>query len=351
VNRLAVAAAVVCLAFAAAPAAGAGHTASGTVLVLGPSQVFSGDGADCEAFGGALRTAGGQNLDFSIGGVLTNGHLDAHDQAIVDTIKAGERDGAKVIVTLGYVDSQPLCGLAIPTYVTSASRVAAPTPTPVPTSTPPPTGPSAPPPIMHTATGTIAAISPGVALLQLGRNYCEAWHGAMRTTAGQTIDFYVETALTGDLQTTGLLPVDKAADQRAKALQQAWALRPRPPTTITYKGPVTACGFHLSAVVTAVKVKLPRHRVTGRVKRLSSARVRSGGCKLWTGLLAPRAGRRFRFAVQTRGVARALRRARKRHALTTVTYVVDAGIPCNPRVTIIVVRARLTSSARRRSAA
>ena len=117
-----------------------------------------------------------------------------------------------MIVTLGYVDSQPLCGLAIPSYVTSASLVAARTPTPVPTSTPPPTGPSAPPPITQTATGTIAAISPGVALLHLGRNYREAWHGAMRTNAGQTIDFYVETALTGDLATTGLRAVDKAAD-------------------------------------------------------------------------------------------------------------------------------------------
>jgi hypothetical protein len=47
-----------------------------------------------------------------------------------------------------------------------------------------------------------------------------------------------------------------------------------------------------------------------------------------------------RFAVESRSVANALRRARKCRALTTVTYVIDAGIPCNPRVTLIVVRAR-----------
>ena len=174
----------------------------------------------------------------------------------------------------------------------------------------------------------------------------------MRTTAGRTIDFDVETALTGDLATTGLRAADKTAGQRAKALMQAWALRPRPPTTITYKAPVTTCGFHLSAVVTAVKVKLPapsrdRSDQAACPPRASGRAAAGSG----PGCSRPASGRHFRFAVQSARRRDALRRARQRHALTTVTYVIDAGIPCNPRLTIIVVRARLTSSARPRSAA
>src|ERR1700744_4354392 len=129
-KALVVLAGLICLALVAAPAAGAGSTASGTVLVVGTAEVFNQGDTDCEAFGGGLRMADGHNLDFSFGGVLTNGQLDAHDQAIADTIEAGSRDGPTAVVTLGYGDSPPLCGLALPNFVTSASLVATPTPTP-----------------------------------------------------------------------------------------------------------------------------------------------------------------------------------------------------------------------------
>ena len=341
------AAGLVCLALAAAPAAGAGSTARGTILSEA-SQVVSqsnGDGTvtTCEVLGGTLRTASGQNVNFAAGGVLTGGRLDAQAQAIASTIEAGARQGTTVIVTLGYVDSQPLCGYALANFVderlargrAGADTDAAPTPSA--------TGPSGPAPTTHTASGTIAAMSPGIAILTLPPDHCEAWRGAMRTDAGKTIDFFVETALTGDLRTTGLHPVDKTAFQRARALLQACGLV-QPPTTITYRGPVTACGYDLAAVVTAVKVKLPRHRRTGRITRLSSTRVRSGGCKLWTGALRTCLGQKVRFAVQSPGVAKTLRRARERRAVTTVTYVIDQGVPCNPRSTLIVVRARIARS-------
>lgn len=334
------AAGLACLALVA-PAAGAGSTASGIVLVVGPAQVFNQGDTACESFGGELRMADGQNLDFSFGGVLTNGQLDAHDQAIVDTIEAGLRDGTTSIATLGYGDSPPLCGLALPNFVTSASLVAAPTPTatplPAPTPTPTPPGPA---PTTHTASGTIAKMSPVGLLLHLAPNYCESWPGVMRTTAGGTIAFAVETPMTGDLATTGLQPADKTASQRAKGLMQARALGRKAPTTITYTTPATACGYNLSAIATAVTVHLPRHSETGLIARLSATRVRSGGCRLWTGVLESRGGQQVRFAVQSRSIADALRRARRRRALTTVTYVIDAGIPCNPRLMLIVVRAR-----------
>jgi hypothetical protein len=57
VKRLLVAAGVACLAFVAAPAAGAGHTVSGTIVVVGSPQVVSQNGTDCEFFGGAIEGA------------------------------------------------------------------------------------------------------------------------------------------------------------------------------------------------------------------------------------------------------------------------------------------------------
>ena len=183
-------------------------------------------------------------------------------------------------------------------------------------------------------------MSPSGALLSLPPDVCEVWHGTMRTNAGQTIDFYVETPLTGDLQTTGLHPVDKTAAQRASALFQAWKLGRKAPAIITYRGPLTACGYQLGAVVTAVTVELPRQRRTGRITRMSSGRMQSGGCTEWTGQLKARSGQKVRFAVVSPSVAKVLRRARKRRAITTITYVDTAGTPCDPRLRVVVVQAR-----------
>ena len=51
------------------------------------------------------------------------------------------------------------------------------------------------------------------------------WPGILKTDAGPSLLFAVETPMTGDLNTTGLNPTDPAAFKLAKLLQAAMHLR------------------------------------------------------------------------------------------------------------------------------
>ena len=57
---------------------------------------------------------------------------------------------------------------------------------------------------------------------------CEMWPGILKTDAGPSLLFAVETPMTGSLD-TGLNPTDPAALKRAKLLQQARFFGPRAP--------------------------------------------------------------------------------------------------------------------------
>jgi hypothetical protein len=292
-------------------------TAGGVVLSVATQFVSmpNGDGTttDCEVLGGELRTADGRLVTFAAGGVLTptagsaHGTLAPAAQEILDTLEHGADQGTLAIVTIVYDATEPLCGYDLADFVTAASLRAAPSPTPVPTPTPGPGATPRPAPRTTTATvtGTVVRMSPLGVLVQRGSDTCHVWPGRLRTAAGRTLDFAVETPLTGDLQHGGLEPTDPAAAPRAQRLVQAWVLRARAVATITHTGPIDACGEPLQAVVTAAAVTVTKQqttRRTGRVRKLSAPRIASAdgtSCRVWTGRLRTRSGPTIPIAVET----------------------------------------------------
>jgi hypothetical protein len=284
----------------AVPSTAAAATASGTILSVGENVVDA-----CDVFGVVLRTASGENVNLAAGGVTPLGSQEA---AIVQTLREGQRQGSNAVVTVEYVASRTLCGYALSNYVTSASLTAAPHPPPLQPPPPtPPTTPSEPAPVAGTASGIVTQMPPISQLVVLPHadgttSYCRTWPGTLRTDAGQTIDFVVETPLAGNLQAGGLNPTDPAAFKRYKALLRAAALRRRATVRIEY-GPVKACGKLLPTVVTSATVT-PRktHKKRGRITRISRPVVISGAgttCKIWTGALKTRSGRTVKFTIET----------------------------------------------------
>ena len=78
----------------------------------------------------------------------------------------------------------------------------------------------------------------------------------MKTDAGPSFQFAVQSPLVGDLATTGLVLADPHAFELATMLQRAKFFGARAPVTMTYTpGPVRACGYPLDNVVTAATVK------------------------------------------------------------------------------------------------
>jgi len=147
-------------------------------------------------------------------------------------------------------------------------------------------------PATATATGTVIHMSPapGLAYQTLAdgsKAYCDIWQGALKTSGGQTIGFYVESAMSGTFP--HLSPVDKAAVQTARTLVEARGLGKVAMTTITYSGPMVDCGYGLPEVVTAAVIKVtPRspHKTTGRVAYISRRETIHGDgavCASWHG--------------------------------------------------------------------
>lgn len=334
-RKVLVMAAALALLAVAAPAAGAGDKTASGVLIGGAvtDQVVTQGETQCRVIGGTLRTAAGQDLNLAAGGVLTGGKLDPTAQAIVDKVKEAAAQGYREVLTIGYVDSQTLCGYPLGNFVTSASLAAAPPP-PTPTPYPVATSVATPPPVTRTVSGRVTKMSPvGEIAIQAPANYCEIWPGLFRTDTGETFQFAVETALSGDIQRGGLNPVDKSALRRAAELQQA-GLQKGARATLTVTGPLHPCGLDLDAVVDAVTVQLPRHRSTGRVTRLRRGK---GACPVWKGRLQRRQGR-VTFVARSARIAKTLQQARTRKARTTITYVRDF-LPCDTVIRTIVLKA------------
>lgn len=312
----------------------AAATIRGTVLSTNPQTVThdndDGTVTKCGILGGVLRTEQGQTFTFAAGGVLAPDFA-PQVRATIDAIIQAGREGPKLVATLTYVDSQMLCGYRLEHFVTGVSLAAVP-PAPPPAPQPPP---QPPPPVVRTASGTIARMSPLGALV-IGRGYCRIWPGTLATAAGERIDFSVETALTGSLDTE-LTPADPTAAKRASDLLEAAFLGRKASVRITYAGPFDACGKPLAAVVTAadVKVSQRKRKLRGRIEQVLSPVVDKTGtttCKTWTGWIITRSGKRvpFHLATVVRGfslrppdrhaarLAKQLRKASRKRALTTI---------------------------------
>jgi hypothetical protein len=219
--------------------------------------------------------------------------------------------------------------------------------------------PPAPQPTTQTASGIVTRMSPFGHLINGTSAQCEIWPGILKTDAGESLQFAVETPLRGSLDTE-LVPTDPAAFPMARMLRQAAVLKA--PVTMTYSGPVTACGYPLDAVVIDATVKFPspyetKPKVTkrGRVTRMSAPSVVSGygsSCRVWRGSLTTTTGIRWSFAVETEltgsparaadrsavRLARLLRRAKGRRAVTTITYA-GSVIACGKTLKHVVTKA------------
>ena len=76
---------------------------------------------------------------------------------------------------------------------------------------------------------------------------CRIWRGSFKPAVGRRFRFAVETPLTGSPPR----PADRRAVKNAARLRRARARRAR--ATITFAGPVIACGEQLKAAVTRVR--------------------------------------------------------------------------------------------------
>jgi hypothetical protein len=366
---LLVAAAAACVTFpsAARPQA-ATKTASGTLVGVSIQlQIVSqANGEKCGLIGGTLHTEAGGTINFGAGGNLTSEDaLDPSTQALVDTLREGDRLGSAVVATITYLEAGTLCGYP-GTVVTGASLRAVPAQTATPTPPGPITPRPTPQPTTRTVSGIVTRMSAFGQLIRGSPTQCEMWPGILKTDAGPPLTFAVMTPLIGRLDTTGLQPADPEAFKQAKLLQRAYLFGARAPVTMTYTGPVNACGYPLEAVVTTATVAFPsayetKPKVTrrGRVTRLSGPSVVSGNgstCQIWRGSIKTTSGVRMRFSVETRlagaprrpadrravKTVRTLRRAlaKGRSAVTTITLV-GSVIACGKRLGNVVTRASI----------
>ena len=196
-----------------------GGTRSGTVLSVDAQQIITqsnGDGTvtRCGVVGATLRDEAG-DFRFATGGVLRPDEtLEPDVQALIDTLREGARLGNAAIATVTSEDSHMLCG-RVGVFATAASLRAVPTPTPRPTPT------ASPGPVTKTATGYISRMSPLGSTILGPASQCRLWPGIMKTDAGPSFQFAVQSPLVGDLTTTGLVLADPHAFELATMLQRA----------------------------------------------------------------------------------------------------------------------------------
>jgi hypothetical protein len=209
-------------------------SATGTVTQMSAAGLISqpGTGAQCEEWQGALTTASGQIVKFTIetglsgssGAGFTPTNLNA--VPIRDRLVQAQAEGKRAVATIHVIDSQDSCGLPLTNVVTRASVV------------------------VHqssrrkTKSGLVAKLSRPTVLTSNGAS-CEIWSGAMKTRSGATFSFALESRLTNG-----------HANQRAvnivKTLKRARADKRR--ATITYAGPIEACGKIVPHVVSAASL-------------------------------------------------------------------------------------------------
>jgi hypothetical protein len=191
-----------------------------------------GTGAQCEEWQGALTTASGQIVKFTIETGLSGssgaGFTPTNPNAVPirDRLVQAQAEGKRAVATIHVIDSQDSCGLPLTNVVTRASVVVH------------------QPSRRKTKSGLVAKLSRPTVLTSNGAS-CEIWSGAMKTRSGATFSFALESRLTKG-----------HANQRAvnivKALKRARADKRR--ATITYAGPIEACGKIVPHVVSAASL-------------------------------------------------------------------------------------------------
>jgi hypothetical protein len=87
--------------------------------------------------------------------------------------------------------------------------------------------------------------------------HCEAWAGAIRTSAGITMTVMVETPMSGSLTSGGLHPTDPGAVRIDKTLTQAAADGSRAVVSISYNPSEIDCGDQFINVVKSVSLPAP----------------------------------------------------------------------------------------------
>jgi hypothetical protein len=332
-------------------AAGDVKTATGPITALNDPSVFSdGGGTTCKSTQGALKEPSGTTIGFNVGGVLTDGKLAPDVQQMLDTVQAVRASGGALVVTITYSESQvTLCGWPHDHLVATAVSAPAPTPTPSPTATPPPQAtptptptptptaaplraqPTPTPQTTGTVTGTVSW-SPGSALVAQAGSLCQVWKGTVKPASGAKLELALVSPATGSPK-TGWQATDARVVQLTKDLQQADLEHLK--TTVTYTGPVDACGVTLDHVVTSVVLAPgPKPKSITRSGTIYSFALAGEyqGCRVWTGTMQEASGFSRDIAVVTPlrngratdpnapRLAKALRRALTQHHRARVTF-------------------------------
>jgi hypothetical protein len=273
---------------------------------------------------GTIKNTSGVQTHFNAGGVLSlDGRLAPDVQGRIDTLRAVQASGGTLVATLAYDDETvTLCGSPVPNFVTSVTSAPAPSPTPTATATPVATAsatatPTPVPPALATATpapaprtvsGKVTSASPASAFLVGPAERCVVRQATFKANSGETLRLTVMWPLVqsgpGSWSAT-----DPDAVRRFEDLQRASALKAA--TTVTFSGPLTACGATIDHLVSAVVVSSEparRGTRTGRVERVSrpsTITYRGSKCRVWSATLRPS----FELSVVSSRVASRLRAA------------------------------------------
>ncbi len=208
------------------------RTASGTVTQMSVPEIIFSTTQDCEAWEGALTTPSGQTIQFyletRLAGSVETG-LKPTDQNAIRThnmLVQAQADGKRAVATITYVESEVACGLPLTNVVTRASVV-----------------------VQRasrgkTKSGRVAKVSRPTVLKANGAS-CEIWKGTAKTRPGATFSFAIESGLRNGHP-------NQRAVNIVKTLKRARAEKRR--ATITYAGPIEACGKILPHVVTGAAI-------------------------------------------------------------------------------------------------
>ena len=198
----------------------------------------------CRVWRGALRTEAGQPMDIYVqtplAGNLAAGGLIATDQGAFARANALGRAaalGRKASLRISYVGPVTACGIPLSAVVTAVTVKARKT---------------------HKKRGRITRISRPVVVSGAGTR-CKIWNGSLKTRSGHTLRFAIETDLGSALYPDKPdVPADPAAARIVKFLKHDRALGRGVVTTVTYMGPIDACGRTLRNVVTDARQRFVR---------------------------------------------------------------------------------------------
>lgn len=189
--------------------------------------IISSTTQNCELWEGALTTPSGQTIQFDLetglAGTAATGLNPTNPNAarMHDMLVQAQAYGKRAVATITYVDSEVACGMPLMNVVTGASVVVE------------------QPSHRQTQSGWVAKLSRPKVLKANGES-CEVWNGTVKTRSHATLSFAIESRLTNGHP-------NQRAVNIVKTLRRARADKRR--ATITYAGPIEACGEILAHVV------------------------------------------------------------------------------------------------------